>query len=172
MQLYIHRGGQQFGPYSLEVARDYLGAGNLSPSDLAWYEGATDWVPLSQVAGITAAVPGSPAAWIPPRRSDAQVAAASAGVPVTTQASASAPANRPKQSRSPAMDGFRRQQRAIGARNMGVGALFCVGGIVVTIVSYEAASSGTGGGTYLVTWGAIIFGGIQFIKGVIQFCKA
>lgn len=43
------------------------------------------------------------------------------------------------------------------------GALWCIGGIVITVVTYSAAS---GGGTYVVAWGAIIFGFIQFVKGL------
>jgi len=43
------------------------------------------------------------------------------------------------------------------------GALWCVGGIIVTAITYSAAS---GGGTYIVAWGAILFGAIQFLKGL------
>ena len=53
-------------------------------------------------------------------------------------------------------------------KNMLYGALWCIGGIVITVVSYGAAASGSGGGTYVVTWGAVIFGAVQFIRGVIQ----
>jgi hypothetical protein len=42
--------------------------------------------------------------------------------------------------------------------------LWCVGGTIVTIVTYQAAS---GGGTYMVAWGAIVFGGIQFLRGLM-----
>ncbi len=52
-------------------------------------------------------------------------------------------------------------------KNMLYGALWCIGGIVVTIATYSAAASG--GGTYVVAWGAIIFGGIQFIRGLFQY---
>jgi hypothetical protein len=48
-------------------------------------------------------------------------------------------------------------------RNMTYGALWCIGGTVVTGLTYAAAS---GGGTYVVAWGAIIFGGIQFLSGL------
>jgi hypothetical protein len=52
-----------------------------------------------------------------------------------------------------------------GHKDMLVGALWCVGGIVVTAVTYSAAS---GGGTYVVAYGAIIFGAIQFFRGLIN----
>jgi hypothetical protein len=59
--------------------------------------------------------------------------------------------------------------RATGWRNVGVGLLWCIGGIIVTSLSYEAARNG---GTYLVTWGAILFGGIQVLQGLFQVITA
>lgn len=46
-----------------------------------------------------------------------------------------------------------------GLVSMFLGALFCIGGIAITVVTMSAAE---GGGTYVVTWGAILFGAIQF----------
>ena len=43
------------------------------------------------------------------------------------------------------------------------GGLWCGGGILVTVVTYCAAS---GGGTYVVAWGAIVFGAIRFFQGL------
>lgn len=48
-------------------------------------------------------------------------------------------------------------------KDMLYGGLWCVGGIVVTAVTYSAAS---GGGSYVVAWGAILFGAIQFFRGL------
>jgi hypothetical protein len=50
-------------------------------------------------------------------------------------------------------------------KDMLVGALWCGGGILVTVITYSAAS---GGGTYVVAWGAIIFGGIRFVRGLMR----
>jgi hypothetical protein len=50
-------------------------------------------------------------------------------------------------------------------RQMLYGGIVCVAGIVVTGVTYLAAS-GPGGGTYLVAWGAILFGGLRFFRGL------
>ena len=50
-------------------------------------------------------------------------------------------------------------------KDMLYGGLWCIGGIVVTAATYSAAQ---GGGRYFVAWGAIIFGAIQFIKGVLN----
>lgn len=47
-------------------------------------------------------------------------------------------------------------------KDMLFGALWCVGGTAVTVFTYAAAS---GGGRYVVTYGAIIWGAIQFFKG-------
>jgi len=55
--------------------------------------------------------------------------------------------------------------REAGQKNMLIGALWCGGGLVVTAITYSAAA---GGGTYVVTWGAVIFGAIQFFRGVGQ----
>ena len=71
MQLYISREGQQFGPYSIEQARDYMASGNLLAEDLAWHDGAAEWVPLAQVPGVVPAARAgaAPRDWIPPLRS-------------------------------------------------------------------------------------------------------
>jgi hypothetical protein len=52
-------------------------------------------------------------------------------------------------------------------RDMLVGAAICVVGIVVTVATYAAASSSRTGGSYFVAWGAIIFGAIQFFRGLV-----
>jgi hypothetical protein len=59
----------------------------------------------------------------------------------------------------------------VGRKNMLYGALWCIGGIVVTAMSYLAAAN-AGGGKYLLAWGAIAFGGIQFFRGVRQYIRS
>lgn len=54
-------------------------------------------------------------------------------------------------------------------KDMLYGALWCIGGTIVTVYSYSAASEG--GGRYMVAWGAIIFGGVQFVRGLIASTK-
>jgi len=56
-------------------------------------------------------------------------------------------------------------KRSSGRKNMLFGALWCIGGIVVTAATYSAAS---GGGTYVIAWGAIAAGAVQFFLGVSQ----
>ncbi len=59
------------------------------------------------------------------------------------------------------------QARKEAARkNILIGSLLLVGGLVLTVVTYSAASSG--GGTYVLAWGPIIFGGIRLIRGLTQ----
>lgn len=49
------------------------------------------------------------------------------------------------------------------------GLAWLIGGILVTIFSYQNAASM--GGTYYVMYGAIIFGGIQAVRGFISYSK-
>jgi hypothetical protein len=46
------------------------------------------------------------------------------------------------------------------------GALWCIGGIFVTVITYLSAASSPTGGTYFVAWGAIIFGAVRFFQGL------
>ena len=55
--------------------------------------------------------------------------------------------------------------RQAGQRNMLYGTLWWVGGIIVTALTYEAAKEG---GSYIVAWGAVVFGAIQFFRGLLQ----
>ena len=56
--------------------------------------------------------------------------------------------------------------RAAGERNMLLGALIFLIGIIVTVVTLVAAAGR--GGTYVVAWGAIIFGAGLFVRGLQQ----
>ncbi|HUA62091.1 MAG TPA: hypothetical protein VML19_25260 [Verrucomicrobiae bacterium] len=60
--------------------------------------------------------------------------------------------------------------RKAALKNLTAGALWCVGGLIVTIATYAAASDG--GGTYFIMWGPVIFGAIQFFKGLGQLMSA
>lgn len=67
MEIFVSRDGQQFGPYSLDDVNAYLASGQLSGDDVAWYEGAADWMPLRSIEGIT-----TPRASAPPPPSPAR----------------------------------------------------------------------------------------------------
>lgn len=49
------------------------------------------------------------------------------------------------------------------AGKMVSGLLWAIGGTIVTVATYEAASEG---GTYFIAWGAIVFGIIDFFRGL------
>jgi hypothetical protein len=53
-------------------------------------------------------------------------------------------------------------------RHMLYGVLWAGGGTAVTLYTLNAAS---GGGTYVVAWGAIIFGVVDFFRGLIGYMK-
>ena len=53
--------------------------------------------------------------------------------------------------------------RKAGRKDMLWGAIWFIGGLTVTLVTYSDASQG--GGRYTVAYGAIIFGLIQLIRG-------
>jgi hypothetical protein len=56
MQISLQDKGQPIGPFSLEQVRQGLASGVYKPSDLAWYEGAPGWVPLSSIPGTDLSV--------------------------------------------------------------------------------------------------------------------
>jgi GYF domain 2 len=61
MPYQISRGGQMYGPYTLEDLQRYLASGNVLPTDLAKSEEMTDWVPVSQILGGGPAAASAPA---------------------------------------------------------------------------------------------------------------
>ncbi len=68
------------------------------------------------------------------------------------------------QTRGTNQDGpFRVPSERSGSGDMALGAIICLVGIIITAASYSSAS---GGGTYVVAWGAIVFGAVRFFKGM------
>ena len=53
---------------------------------------------------------------------------------------------------------------SVAQKQMRQGAFWCIGGLLVTFITFSMAS-GPSGGPYVVTWGAIIYGAAQFIRG-------
>lgn len=49
MEVWIGRDGERHGPYKEVDIRQWLRSGEISPDDLGWYEGMTDWAPLSSL---------------------------------------------------------------------------------------------------------------------------
>jgi predicted metal-binding membrane protein len=57
-----------------------------------------------------------------------------------------------------------------GTKNMGTGFVWFIGGSLFTFLTYLVAQ-GSGGGIYVVTYGAIIVGAVQFLAGLFQYLK-
>lgn len=47
--IFITRAGTNYGPYSEEEIHGLIEAGNVSPDDLSWKDGMSDWRPLREV---------------------------------------------------------------------------------------------------------------------------
>jgi len=57
-------------------------------------------------------------------------------------------------------------KKSSGSKNMIWGAIWCIGGTVVTVATFSAAAEG---GRFVLAWGAILFGGIQFLYGLAEY---
>ncbi len=73
MQIYLSKNGKQEGPYSVNELNDIFESERATGDDLCWYEGCTDWVPLSQCPGFAA--PKTSAQPPPPHPPRAETAA-------------------------------------------------------------------------------------------------
>lgn len=51
-------------------------------------------------------------------------------------------------------------------RNMLLGLVWCVGGSVVTLFTYQQAMANPLGDKYVLAWGAVVFGFFQFVSGL------
>ena len=56
------------------------------------------------------------------------------------------------------------------SRDLLHGGLWLFGGIAVTTMTYLFAEA-QGGGRYIVAWGAMFFGGIQFLHGLLAWAR-
>ena len=63
MNIFIYRNGTKDGPYTLQEIKKYLTNGTFNETNLAWYEGCSDWLPLKDVitSASTALPPALPA---------------------------------------------------------------------------------------------------------------
>jgi len=53
MELYLHKNGEQVGPFTEEQISSMINDGSLSRDDITWHEGLTEWQPLHTVFEIT-----------------------------------------------------------------------------------------------------------------------
>ncbi|RQD72793.1 MAG: DUF4339 domain-containing protein [Candidatus Syntrophonatronum acetioxidans] len=49
---YLHRQGEQYGPYSWEELIHFAQQGNLQPADLLWQQGMDQWVGADTIEGL------------------------------------------------------------------------------------------------------------------------
>lgn len=68
------------------------------------------------------------------------------------------------------------QQREIlqtkGSRALGFGALWLVGGLVVSLVTYSNAAQSEFGGFYVIAWGPALYGVYRIISGLLMLRKS
>ena len=57
MQIYVHRDGQDLGPFSPDQIAEQLASGELAETDAAWHEGLEDWTTLGALLKTTGAAP-------------------------------------------------------------------------------------------------------------------
>lgn len=58
-----------------------------------------------------------------------------------------------------------RLRRTVAERKMFIGVASFIVGILVTAISYSAAANNPAGGTYIIAYGAIVYGVMRFIQG-------
>lgn len=66
---------------------------------------------------------------------------------------------------SEANDQLQGERRSDGTRNMLIGGAVCLIGIAITLATLASAANR---GSFVVAWGAILFGAIQFFRGMAQ----
>ena len=67
MKIYVHKNGQNFGPYALAQMRENLTAKNFNKEDLACIDGK-NWIKLSEVPGIATTPEISSVKTLPPNK--------------------------------------------------------------------------------------------------------
>jgi len=49
LTIFVLLKGVRQGPYSAEQLKDFVGRGDISPTDMAWHEGCTSWHPINEM---------------------------------------------------------------------------------------------------------------------------
>jgi hypothetical protein len=104
VQYHYSRGGQSYGPVSVEQLRQLAATGQLSATDLVWRDGLAEWVPAGRLKGLFGpaagpAAPASPAAHAAPHPAIPSPAASAGHAPAAPVAgSAARPAFPPTES--------------------------------------------------------------------------
>ena len=155
MQIYVGKGGQQLGPFSLEEVNRKLADGSFAATDLAWYEGAAGWAPLSSVAGIV--IP--PPATVTPTP-----------VPIPTPTPTPAPALRPTPAPStPSPAPVQPNASIVQPARKGTGTLSIVSWALLGITFVVSLIPFLGCGAWFMVWpvaiACIIMGIVALVRG-------
>lgn len=70
------------------------------------------------------------------------------------------------------MAGMASMARRRGVRRVITGSAFLVIGLLVTVFTLSHAESSSGGGTYIVAWGPMVFGIVTIIRGLLAMSRA
>ena len=54
ISLFIAVGGQQYGPYNMDMCRQMVAGGQLTPQTMVWMEGLPAWAPAGTVPVLQA----------------------------------------------------------------------------------------------------------------------
>lgn len=68
-------------------------------------------------------------------------------------------------------DAIKGAKRSAGLRHIGIGAVVGVIGLAVTLGTHAAASS-SGGGKFVIAWGAMLVGAIELVWGLVKLAGA
>lgn len=65
LQIFLHVGGQQYGPYDYATLKQFVPTGQLTPQTMVWMQGMASWMPAGQVSELQALFVPIPSA-VPP----------------------------------------------------------------------------------------------------------
>ena len=65
IKLFLAVGGQQYGPYGMDMCRTMVQGGQLTPQTMVWMEGLPAWTPAMQVPALQPLF-APPAPGVPP----------------------------------------------------------------------------------------------------------
>jgi len=137
--------GPEKGPYELEVIRSSHEQGLLKLSALARPEGEDEVHFVAELLGL------------PVPEGARKTAEVSAALPnrATADAARAAVAPRPQ----------RPAQASTGSPNLMIGVVMLAAGVILSVLTYSAASE-SGGGRYVVFTGLIAFGIVRIVRGL------
>jgi hypothetical protein len=157
---YWNKNGKTAGPITWGELQQLAQKGRLRANDLVLRDGRQNWQPASTARDVEELVATPPTIPPPP------FAALAAPPPPPPSAPPARPSTPDAWFNDPALDehSFSLQPRAaVNSGRLLAGLLLCGGGIVGTILGYNAAVS-AGGGRYVIFTGPIIWGFVLMVQ--------